>query len=393
MIGFSRTDKGMLANWWWTVDRWLLFGLLALIVLGFIMAFAASPSVAHRLELPTYHFAYRQFVFLFLSVIVALGVSIFPPDWLRRIAFIVGVVALLGMVVVLLGGDIIKGARRWIVIFGFSVQPSEFLKPCFIVAVAWCFALQNTRFNFQGQLLALLIYLVTAGLLLMQPDFGQTVLLTLAWIGLFFISGGSYALIAFMAFLGMCGIIAAFQFFPHVQIRLERFMDPSSGDNFQVNKAVEAIQNGGFLGIGLGDGKVKSVLPDAHTDYVFAVAAEEGGILLGMIIIGVFAAIVLRAMWRLQQERQHWIQLAATGLVIVFGLQSFFNLAINLNMAPAKGMTLPFISYGGSSLLALAFTMGMILSFTRKRSPQSQFAGRGVQEVSFSRILTMEDKA
>ncbi|MGC6512019.1 MAG: FtsW/RodA/SpoVE family cell cycle protein [Parvibaculales bacterium] len=393
MIGFSRTNKGLLANWWWTVDRWLLAGMAMLVLLGFVMAFAASPAVAHRLELPTYHFAYRQFAFMSLAVAVVLGVSLMPPEWLRRAAFIGGILALIGMAFTLFGGDSIKGARRWVRVFGFSVQPSEFLKPCFIVAVAWCFALQNTRFNFHGQVLAFLIYLMTAALLLMQPDFGQTVLLTFVWGGLFFISGGSYAVIAFLAFLGMGGLVAAFHFYPHVQSRIERFINPASGDTYQVEKAVEAIQNGGLLGAGFGDGRYKSSLPDAHTDYVFAVAAEEGGVLFGILIIAVFAGIVLRALWRIQQEKRHWIQLAATGLVALFGVQSFLNIAVNLNMLPAKGMTLPFISYGGSSLLALAFTVGMILSLTRKRLPQGQFAGRSVQEVSLTGALMMEGRS
>ncbi len=392
MIGLTRKDKGLLADWWWTIDRWLLLGLVVLVGLGFIMAFAASPAVAHRLELPTYHFAYRQLIFLILALIVAIGLSLLPAEWLRRVAFMVGLGALLGMLVTVLDTEAIKGAQRWIRVFGFSVQPSEFLKPCFVVAVAWCFSSYNTQFDFRGRLMAVMIYLLCASLLMLQPDFGQTVLLTVVWAGLYFVAGGSYAFLAFLSFFGMAGAVMAYRLMPHVKSRIERFINPDSGDNYQVERAVEAIQNGGFLGTGLGDGKVKSILPDAHTDYVFAVAAEEGGILFGMMIIAVFAAVILRACWRLQQERQHWIQLSGIGLVGLFGLQSIFNLAVNLNMAPAKGMTLPFISYGGSSLLALALTMGMILSLTRKRLPQGQFSSRGVTKVSLSKELIAEGR-
>lgn len=387
MIGIRRTDTGLLANWWWTVDRWLVVCLALMVVFGYLMSFAASPAVAQRLEIDSFHFVYRQLVFLSLSFVVAIGLSMLPPEQLRRLAFFGGVLAIGGVILTLFDGAEIKGARRWIRVFGLSVQPSEFLKPCFIVAVAWCFTLQNIRFNIPGTLLAFLLYLIVTILLVFQPDIGQMVLLSIVWGGLFYLSGRSIAAVSGFSLLGLIAGLFVFRNFPHVQSRISRFLDPSSGDTYQIDKSVEAIQNGGLLGTGLGDGKVKFILPDAHTDYVFAVAAEEGGMLVGLMIIGVFAVFVLRALWCLSQENRHWIQLAGTGLVGLIGIQAFINLGVNMNILPAKGMTLPFISYGGSSLLALSITMGMILSLTRKRFSERLAYVCEMQNADFSRQL------
>lgn len=381
MIGFRRTDTGILANWWWTVDRWLLFGMLALIGLGYIMAFASSPAIAHRLDMATYHFAYRQIIFLSAAFVIALGLSLCTPLLLRRLAFLFGIIALIGMGATILTGDIINGARRWLYIGGFSVQFSEFLKPCFVVAIAWCFTMQNTRFNMQGHIWAFALLLLAVGLLALQPDIGQSVLLALVWAGLFFLSGGSYAIIALLALVGLVVGLATYHHFDHVKNRVDRFLDPSSGDTYQADRALEAVQNGGLWGVGLGDGQVKHRLPDAHTDYVFAVATEEGGMLFGLLIIALFALLVLRVLYNLQSENRHWIQLSAAGLAGLLAVQSIINFAVNLNLVPSKGMTLPFISYGGSSLLGLSLTMGMILSLTRKRRGQKSFGPVSIREI------------
>lgn len=367
MIGFRRTDTGVLANWWWTVDRVLLSCFVVMVGFGYIMSFAASPAVAHKLEIDAFHFVYRQLFFLSLSFIVAIGLSMLAPEHLRRLAFLGAIVALGGIILTLFGGDAVKGAKRWIRVFGFSIQPSEFLKPCFVVVVAWCFTLKNVRFNMPGTLMAFLLYVFVAVLLIMQPDIGQTVLLGLMWGVLFYLAGGSLATITGLSLVALIGGMGIYNNFAHVQSRVNRFLDPSSGDTFQTDKAMEAIQNSGLLGSGLGDGQVKFNLPDAHTDYVFAVAIEEGGMLFGLMIVSVFAVFILRAFWCLAQENRHWIQLTGIGLVTLIGLQTFINLGVNLNIMPAKGITLPFISYGGSSLLALSLTMGMILALTRKR--------------------------
>jgi len=334
--------------------------------LGFIMSFAASPAIAQKLEINTYHFAYRQIAFLSLSLVVMIICSLFDPQHLRRWVMAAGVLALGGVVMSLVVGLEIKGSTRWLHVMGFSIQPSEFLKPCFVVAIAWCFALQNTRFNVPGRLLAFLLLAVVCGLLAMQPDIGQMILLACVWGGMFFLAGGSYAVIALLAFIGIGTALVLYHSFAHVRGRVDRFLDPSSGDTFQTDKALEAFQNGGLIGTGPGDGRIKHALPDAHTDYVFAVAAEEFGLLVGLLIIGIFALIIIRALLRLQESKDHWTQLAGSGLIMLFGLQTIINISVNLNLMPPKGMTLPFISYGGSSLLALAMTMGLLLSLTRR---------------------------
>jgi cell division protein FtsW len=245
------------------------------------------------------------------------------------------------------------------------------LKPAFVVVTAWLFARQRAKFVAHDMWLAVVLLLGTCALLAMQPDFGQTILLGLVWMCLFFLSGGSMKLIAAMASLGLLAGTYVYATYGYFRSRIDRFLDPSTGDTYQVDKAMDAIRSGGITGVGPGDGRVKSILPDAHADYVFAVAAEEGGLIIGCFIVFTFAFLVWRALWALREEREHWVQLAASGLICLFGLQAIINLSVNLNLMPSKGMTLPFISYGGSSLLASAITMGMLVGLMRRRASSS----------------------
>lgn len=377
MIGFGRTDRHFLANWWWTIDRWLLLGIVSLMMVGFVMTFAASPVIAHRLEIDTYHFAYRQIIFLAMAFVGMIIVSLLEPVQIRRLAMGLGVLALGGVLLTLTIGSEIKGSTRWLRIMGFSLQPSEFLKPCFVVAVAWCFAMQNTRLDVSGRLIGFVLLIVTCFLLSLQPDIGQMILLTIVWTAMFFLAGGSYLFLSAMSMTGLGLLLFLYQSFPHFKFRVDRFLDPSLGGTYQTDKALEAFRNGGLFGTGPGDGKIKHVLPDGHTDYVFAVAAEEFGLVVGLLIICIFAAIILRCLMCLRDSRDHWVQLAGTGLIILFGMQTIINMAVNLNLMPPKGMTLPFISYGGSSLLALALTMGMVLALTRHSSGKKRILGDG----------------
>jgi cell division protein FtsW len=242
------------------------------------------------------------------------------------------------------------------------------LKPAFVVVTAWLFARQRARFESHDMWLALALLVLTCLLLALQPDFGQTILICLVWMCLFYLSGGSLHLIAGLAAVLIAAGSYVYTGYAYFRSRIDRFLDPSTGDTYQVDKAMDAIRSGGVTGVGPGDGRVKSILPDAHADYVFAVAAEEGGLIMGCLIIGVFAFLVWRALWALRDETEHWIQLAAAGLICLFGLQAIINLAVNLNLMPSKGMTLPFISYGGSSLLASAITMGMLVGLMRRRT-------------------------
>ena len=365
---FSRTNRSPLAQWWWTIDRPMVLGVMALLAFGYLMAFAASPAVAQHIDKSIYFFAKKQFVFLTLALFVFLAVSMLPANLIRWFAVALLIGAIGGVLATLFFGVTVKGASRWLIIAGVSVQPSELLKPAFVVVTAWLFARQRARFESHDMWLALALLIGTCFMLALQPDFGQTILICLVWMCLFYLSGGSLNLIAGLAALLIAAGSYVYSSYAYFRSRIERFLDPSTGDTYQVDKAMDAIRSGGVTGVGPGDGRVKSILPDAHADYVFAVAAEEGGLIMGCLIIGVFAFLVWRALWALRDETEHWIQLAAAGLICLFGLQAIINLAVNLNLMPSKGMTLPFISYGGSSLLASAITMGMLVGLMRRRT-------------------------
>ncbi|MEP3280380.1 MAG: putative lipid II flippase FtsW [Stappiaceae bacterium] len=363
----SRTDRSALADWLWTVDRYLLAGFLLLMIGGLVFSFAASPPVAERLGLDSLHFVKRQAAFLIPAVIVLLATSALSPRMIRRVALIVFVISFFLMIYTLFGGMEVKGARRWVSLGAFSIQPSEFMKPAFVILVAFLLAENERRPDVPGQLFAVILFAMVAALLVAQPDFGQTMLVLLVWCALFFMVGLSWIWIAVLGMLGMGGMAAAYLFLPHVTGRINRFLDPGSGDTFQIDTALESFVQGGWLGRGPGEGTVKRILPDSHTDFIFAVAAEEFGIILCLFLVLVFAFVVIRGLSKAMKDHDPFSRLATSGLIVLFGIQSSINLAVNLNMMPAKGMTLPFISYGGSSLLAVALGMGFVLGLTRRR--------------------------
>ncbi len=367
MMAFARTDRSRLGEWWWTVDRWSFLALSVLTTAGAILSFAASPAVAERLGYGSLHFVYRQLAFLLPAILVMMAASLLRPRGVRRVALVILVLGLLLMVATLFLGIEVKGARRWLSIGGLSLQPSEFVKPAFTVIVAWILA-RAGRERLAGFGVALALYALTIGLLVLEPDFGQALLLSLVWGALAFLAGMPWVVIAGLGFAGFAGLITAYTFVPHVASRVDRFLDPSSGDTYQVDRAREAIIHGGFSGVGPGNGDVKRILPDAHTDFIFAVGAEEYGVLLGLALIFLFGFIIMRGLARAHSDTDPFVQLAASGLFVLFGLQAFINIAVNLMLLPPKGMTLPFVSYGGSSLLALALTMGFALALTRRRA-------------------------
>lgn len=368
---FSRTDQSPLAQWWWTVDRTLLAAVLALIFGGLVLSLAGSPPVAERLNLDAFYFVERHAMFLIPAVAVLIGVSLMTPRQMRRTALAVFLVGLCLMVLTLQFGPEVKGARRWLNIGGLTIQPSEFVKPAFVVIVAWLFAERQRRPDMPGNLMAILTLLAFISLLVPQPDFGQTILALMVWGALFFAAGMSWVWIALLGGAGISGSLLAYATVPHVQERIDRFLSPESGDNYQVQTATESFVNGGWLGKGPGEGTVKLSLPDSHTDFIFAVAGEEFGIVVCLLLVTVFAFVVLKGLNHAMREQDAFVRLAVTGLVVLFGLQSAINMAVNLSLMPAKGMTLPFISYGGSSLISLAYGMGMVLGLTRRR-PQSE---------------------
>jgi cell division protein FtsW len=363
----SRAERSPFSDWWWTVDRLLLAALAILMLSGLVFLMAGGPPVAERLGLSTFHFVNRQVMFLIPALFIMIPVSFLSLRHLRRLALLVYAA---GMVLILLAfqfGPEIKGAHRWIVIGPLGIQPSEFVKPAFVVLAAWAFSEGSRRKDMPGALLAMLILPATIIPLILQPDFGQTMLVTIVWCGLFFVAGLHWFWVMGLGGMGLVGIVAAYEFLPHVRARIERFLDKDSGDTFQVDTAMESFARGGWLGRGPGEGSVKRILPDAHTDFIFAVTAEEFGIVVCLALLVLFAFIVLRGLALARRNEDTFCRLAATGLIFMFGLQACINMMVNVHLMPAKGMTLPFISYGGSSLLSLALGMGFLIALTRRR--------------------------
>jgi cell division protein FtsW len=363
----SRAERSAFGDWWWTVDRLLLAGLAILMLAGLVFLMAGGPPVAERLGLSTFHFVNRQVMFLVPALAIMIPVSFLSLRHIRRLALLVYAVAMVLILLAFQYGPEIKGAHRWIMIGPLGLQPSEFVKPAFVVLSAWAFSEGARRKDVPGTLLAFLLLPATIIPLILQPDFGQTMLVTIVWCGLFFIAGLHWFWVMGLGGAGLVGIVAAYEFLPHVRARIERFLDKDSGDTFQVDTAMESFSRGGWLGRGPGEGTVKRILPDAHTDFIFAVTAEEFGIVVCIVLLLVFAFIVLRGLSLARRSEDTFCRLAATGLIFMFGLQACINMMVNVHLMPAKGMTLPFISYGGSSLLSLALGMGFLIALTRRR--------------------------
>jgi cell division protein FtsW len=363
----TRADRSVLSDWWFTVDRLMFFGLLLLMGAGLVLSLAASPPIAARFNLEPFYFVRRQAVLLLPAVAIMFAASTLTPKQIRRTCLVIFVVGIGLMLATMVIGPEIKGAKRWLQIGVFTLQPSEFVKPAFVVLTAWLFNESQKRGDVPGIELGLVIYAVFATLLVLQPDFGQTLLITLVWGALFFMAGINLIWIGALALAGIGGIASTYLLVPHVASRIDRFLDPASGDTYQADRALESFLHGGWFGRGPGEGTVKDVLPDSHTDFIFAVTAEEYGLIACLILLALFAFIVLRGFSKASQEPDGFIRHATAGLIMLFGLQALINMAVNVGMLPAKGMTLPFISYGGSSLLAMALTMGLALGLTRRR--------------------------
>ncbi|MGJ5072310.1 putative lipid II flippase FtsW [Bradyrhizobium sp. SZCCHNRI1009] len=371
----SREERNPLSDWWWTVDKPLLGSILALMLCGVILSLAASPPVATRIGLDPFHFFNRHVLFLLPSFIVLIGVSFLSPRQIRRSALVVFAIAIVLIVLTLAIGPEVKGSRRWITLIGVNIQASEAAKPAFVVVSAWLFSESARRPDMPATTMALVLLLMLVSLLVMEPDFGQTMLILMVWGSLFFIAGMRMIWVAGLAGAAAAGLFGAYLLVPHVAGRIKRFMNPASGDTFQVDTAMEAFSNGGWFGLGPGEGIAKRSLPDSHTDFVFAVAAEEFGIILCLALVALFAFIVIRTLSRAYATEDSFARFAASGLAILFGIQAAINISVNLQLIPAKGMTLPFISYGGSSIVSLAYGVGMMLALTRQRPRMEVEAG------------------
>lgn len=365
MPPLSRADNSFIGKWWWSVDRVTMLGLAVLLGVGYVLALAAMPGFTAHLSDPHTVAMLKQILFLALGGGVMLGMSMLSLRQVKLTALGLGIIFFLLTGFTLVHGTEVDGANRWLALPGFTVQPSEFLRPAFIIISGWCIAEARRTPGFPGKRAAVGVYLLTALLLKMQPDIGMTFLFTMVVLAQFYLDGMDMKWIGVAAVTVLLALVYAFLFITHVHTRVEMFLNPPAGS--QAQTALEAFGNGGVWGLGPGEGQVKHWLPDARADFVFAVAGEEFGLLFCAFIILVFAAIVLRALVRLLAEANLFVVLAAGGLIVAFGLQAFVNMASSLSLIPTKGMTLPFISYGGSSALAISIQMGFLLALTRRR--------------------------
>ena len=363
----SRATRTPFGEWWWTVDRYTLMAIGALLIAGIVLSLAASPPVAGRLGLEPFFFVNRHIIYLLPSIAILLAVSFLSPRQIRRLSLIVFALSVIMVAATPYFGPEIKGARRWLVLVGVNLQPSEFLKPAFVIIVAWLFAESAKRPEMPTNAIALSLLGLVVALLVMQPDFGQTMLILLVWGALFFMAGMRLVWVFGLAATAVIGLVGAYYTVPHVTRRIQRFLNPASGDSFNIDIATESFMRGGWFGQGPGEGTVKRILPESHTDFIFAVAAEEFGVALCLVLVALFAFIVIRALMRALRNEDPFARFAATGLAMLFGMQSAINMSVNLHLIPAKGMTLPFISYGGSSMLSLAYGIGMLLALTREQ--------------------------
>ena len=371
MTRLSRRDQSLLGQWWWTVDRPLLGAFLGLMAAGLVLVAAASPPVAAELGLPSSHFVVRHIVYLIPALIGMVITSMLARRWLWRLATCVFIINLVLMMLIPFIGAEIKGAQRWLHIAGFSLQPSEFIKPAFVILAAWLLHKQMESPHFPGVIIAATLYLVVITLLLLQPDLGMSFMVTLVFAGQIFLAGLRFRYLLVFAALGLGAVCAVYAGFAHVQQRIDRFLDPAAGQSYQVAKAMKAFESGGLIGKGPGQGTVKMHLPDSHADFIFAVAGEEMGFIAVALLIAGFSFVILRGLVLVSRRSDLFAMLGAGGLLVMFGLQAFIHMGSALHLLPPKGMTLPFISYGGSSLLAIAWTAGMILGLTRRPTRQS----------------------
>ena len=365
---FARTDRTRAGVWWWTTDHILLGVVAILMVLGVMLSFASSPAAAARIGLgDPFHFAVRQCVFAVIGATILLSASMLSPRGVRRAAFFIYIGAIGVMMALPILGHSAKGATRWLEFGGFSLQPSEFMKPALIVLVAWMFSEGQKNEGVPGVSIAFGLYGLAVALLLVQPDVGQTILITIAFGAAFFVAGVPLRWIFGMLATAAAGLTAIYFAFDHVAARVHKFLSHDKVDTHQIDRAQEAIAAGGLFGRGPGEGLMKRHVPDLHTDFIYSVAAEEYGLIFSLLLIGLFALLVTRGLYKAMKLSDPFEQIASAGLFVLVGQQAFINVAVNLNLIPTKGMTLPFISYGGSSMMAMGLTLGLALALTRRR--------------------------
>ncbi|MDR0677077.1 MAG: putative lipid II flippase FtsW [Holosporaceae bacterium] len=367
VVGISRENRGLLGQWWWTVDRVALFAFSLLIVFGILLAIAATPMVAEHIGLEKFYFLKRHLLYIVPTLLIIFFVSVIDISSIKKLSLVLYFVSMFFTLFTLFVGTEIKGAHRWLSLGGFSIQPSEFVKPALSVLTAWMLSKQNKIPEFRGNFLSMLFLVGFISLLVFQPDVGMIVVVLSVWFEQLFLNGLPIIFIFILAAIGISGVFLTYVFLPHVTARIDKFLDPAVGDHYQINMSLEAFANGGLFGVGPGEGIIKKHLPDAHADFVFSVLGEEFGFFICSFVIILIAFIVIYEMLKIIKENDTFILLASVGLLTQFGLQAFINIASALHIIPTKGMTLPFMSYGGSSMITNSITAGMILALGRKR--------------------------
>lgn len=370
----ARVQEPVLPRWWRTIDKWTLTSIFVLFGIGMLLGLAASVPLASRNGLPPFYYVQREAAFGAVALATMFGFSLLSPNAIRRAGVMGFAVAFLALVCLpLLGTDFGKGAIRWYSLGFVSFQPSEFLKPGFVIVAAWLMAASTEVAGPPGKLISFGLLLVLVAFLALQPDFGQAMLVIFGWGVIYFVAGARMTWIAVL--LGIIGFSGNFAYHnsEHFARRIDGYLNADVDPRSQIGYATNAIQEGGFFGVGVGNGQVKWTLPDAHTDFIIAVAAEEYGLILVLVILALYGTVVVRSLLRLTKERDPFVRLAGTGLACIFGVQAMINIAVAVRLLPAKGMTLPFVSYGGSSVIAAGITVGMLLALTRSR-PQGEIS-------------------
>ena len=361
---FNRTDRSFVSIWWWTIDRTILSLALLLCVAGLFMVMAASPTIAVKIGYNEWHFVIRHAVFLVLCLILMVSMAMLNEGMIRVVG-ILGLIATIIMIgMTLMIGDEVKGATRWISLGAFKIQPSEFAKPCFAITCAWLLSMWREEQNFPGWIISIGLLGLMVLLLVLQPDIGMTILFVMTWAMLIFLAGMPIGQVIGLAALAPIAGYLAYIFMPHVTIRVNKFLN---GTNDQADIAMESFSHGGLLGVGASEGVIKKYLPDAHADFIFAVTAEEYGVLICIALIICYIIVVQRGFAHAQTSNSLFRTLAIAGLTLQFGLQAAIHMASSVQLIPTKGMTLPFISYGGSSLMTSGLTIGLLIALTRHR--------------------------
>ncbi|WP_341789436.1 putative lipid II flippase FtsW [Rickettsia endosymbiont of Polydrusus tereticollis] len=374
----NQISNNFIKSWWRSTDQQIIISLMILFAFSLMLVTTSGSAVANRIGLEENYFSSRQIFYLSAASGLIILFSCFNKKWLKRFAILGFIFSIILLILVKFFGYEVKGATRWISIGGLSIQPSEFIKPFFAVVIGWILSLKFEK-DFPSFFVGIILYFIVALLLIIQPDFGMLVMITAVFGIQLFIAGMPIFWIILTSFIGLIGVSVAYFWLPHVTQRINSFLDPDSSENYQVSKSLRAFEHGGLYGRGPGEGAVKQVLPDSHTDFIFAVAGEEFGAIICLIVIGIFAFIVLRSFVKVMNEKNKFIQFAASGIIAQLGLQSIINIGVTLHLLPTKGMTLPFISYGGSSTLAIAIATGMLLGFTKYKTPLTSYKIRNIE--------------